>query len=225
MPGWRRQPSDQRRAGAGRQATRTDPIAVGRVIVPATLRVGALDVDPEPLAREAVAVEQSAPFVRHFNLAVHEGEWSGATLRGPDGDPRQIYPDPTGTKPIADSPLLAACPETAAFLARLRCPVQIARYLVLGPGSLIRPHNDEGLGFDAGIVRLHVPLVSAPEVCFELDGAPVPMAPGECWYLDFRLPHAVRNESQVRRIHLVVDCEVDDWLTDVFASAVAAAAG
>ena len=104
----------------------------------------------------------------------------------------------------------------------MRCPVLIARFLALGPGARILAHHDEGLGFDAGTARLHVPLASAPEVTFELDGVPVAMAPGECWYLDFRRPHAAANSSAVRRIHLVVDCLVDPWLTSVFAEALEA---
>ena len=38
------------------------------------------------------------------------------------------------------------------------------------------------------------------------------MQEGECWYLDLSLPHRVQNRSNVDRIHLVVDCLLNDWL-------------
>jgi hypothetical protein len=192
----------------------------GLLEVPDRLRLG-IRFDAGVMAAEAAALPAGA-WIPHFNKMVHEGEWCGVSLRGPGGDARRIYPDPTDSQPVADTPALAACPEVARSLAALACPVRMARFLSLGPGSQIHPHNDEGLGFDAGSVRLHVPLQSTPEVTFELDGTPVPMAPGECWYLDLRRPHAAANRSASRRVHLVIDCRVDEWLTGVFADALAA---
>jgi hypothetical protein len=38
------------------------------------------------------------------------------------------------------------------------------------------------------------------------------MKEGECWYLNFNLPHRVKNSGTADRIHLVIDCVVNDWL-------------
>ena len=38
------------------------------------------------------------------------------------------------------------------------------------------------------------------------------MAEGECWYLNFSLPHKVANNGDKDRIHLVVDCMLNHWL-------------
>jgi hypothetical protein len=46
------------------------------------------------------------------------------------------------------------------------------------------------------------------------------MQPGECWYLNFDLPHRVQNLGATDRVHLVVDCQVNDWLRAMIASAV-----
>jgi len=188
--------------------------------VPDRLRLG-LQFDADSIASEMEELSPAA-WIPHFNKAIHEGEWSGVTLRGPGGDGRRIYPDPTGIQPVADTSILDACPVVAKAIASMQCPVVIARFLSLGPGSVLRPHRDDGLGFDAGTVRLHVPVVSDPEVTFELGGSPVAMALGECWYLDFRQPHSARNRSGRRRVHLVLDCGVNQWLTAVFADALAA---
>jgi Aspartyl/Asparaginyl beta-hydroxylase len=193
----------------------------GQLQVPDRLLL-ALPFDAAAIATEAAAMPQAA-WIPHFNLAVHDGGWFGITLRGPGGDASRIYPDPTGTMPVADTPMLARCPAVRRGLANLGCPVLIARFLSLEPGGHIRPHHDDGLSFLAGTVRLHVPILSAPEVTFELDGRPVAMGDGECWYLDFEKTHAASNRSSRRRIHLVIDCEVNAWLTDVFIGALASA--
>ena len=42
------------------------------------------------------------------------------------------------------------------------------------------------------------------------------MQPGECWYINANLLHRVSNKGVTDRIHLVVDCLVNDWLRDLF---------
>ncbi len=41
------------------------------------------------------------------------------------------------------------------------------------------------------------------------------MGEGEAWYLDLNLRHTVRNRGDETRIHLVIDCVVNDWLRAV----------
>lgn len=40
------------------------------------------------------------------------------------------------------------------------------------------------------------------------------MREGELRYLDFYQKHRVENNSDLDRIHLVLDCKVNDWLVD-----------
>lgn len=70
-----------------------------------------------------------------------------------------------------------------------------------------------------------MPVSTNPGVEFHLDGALVDMAPGEAWYLDLNRRHAVVNDGPQSRVHLVVDCVVDDWLRDMIAAAAQATAG
>jgi hypothetical protein len=86
------------------------------------------------------------------------------------------------------------------------------RLLRLAPGSVIREHSDFDLGEELGEVRLHVPVVTNPNVEFYLAGKRVAMEAGECWYLDLSLPHRVQNRGASERVHLVVDCVLNDWL-------------
>jgi len=38
------------------------------------------------------------------------------------------------------------------------------------------------------------------------------MAAGQCWYIDATLRHRLANRGDSDRVHLVLDCIVDDWL-------------
>lgn len=64
-------------------------------------------------------------------------------------------------------------------------------------------------------MRLHVPVITSAEVIFFLDAHRIEMKAGECWYLDLSLPHWVENRSSTDRVHLVIDCEVNDWLREI----------
>jgi quercetin dioxygenase-like cupin family protein len=108
--------------------------------------------------------------------------------------------------------LLGRCVHVQEVLAKLQCPVRAVRFLRLGPGSTIKEHADPDLGFHLGEVRLHIAVASNPEVEFVVGGARVQMSEGECWYHDFGKPHRVYNGGDSPRVHLVIDCVVNDWL-------------
>lgn len=160
-------------------------------------------------------------FVPHFNTAYYEGDWSAVPLRSIGGRMDQIYPDPTAKDSFADTPLLARCGYIREALAMLRCPQQSVRLLRLKAGSVIKEHCDHELGFEDGEVRLHIPVATNPQVEFVLNQVRVIMKEGECWYLNVNRPHRVANRGTADRVHLVVDCVVNDWLRGLLQGAVA----
>lgn len=160
-------------------------------------------------------------WVPHFNKGYYQGEWSGVALRAIGGNPLKLYPDPTAPEAFADTPMLARLPAVREALGVFACPLLSARLLKLAAGARIREHRDYNLGYADGEVRIHIPITSNPEVEFHLSGQRVPFSTGECWYLDFNLPHRVENRGSTDRVHLVVDCVLDDWLRALFARAVA----
>jgi quercetin dioxygenase-like cupin family protein len=171
-----------------------------------------LDFDTAALAAEATALPPEA-WVGHFNTGIYCGNWTGVALRSPGGMDGRLYPDPVSTVAYADTPVLLANPALRAALTQFRCPVTAARLLALAPGACIREHSDYRLGWEDGEIRVHVAIITAPGVGFVLDGRPIDLPAGEAWYLDFNRPHQVTNNATVTRIHLVVDCVVEDWLT------------
>lgn len=164
--------------------------------------------DVQPLQAELAAFEP-ADWKRHFNTGYHDGGWSGLALISQTGDAAQIYAGHEATSLGQPTALLARCPGFAALLAGLPLHIQSARLLRLEPGSHIREHADDGIGLDAGTARLHIPVATAEGVEFYVNGTRIPMAAGECWYLDLGLPHRVQNTGTQSRVHLVLDCTVD----------------
>jgi quercetin dioxygenase-like cupin family protein len=183
------------------------------VIVPDRVQL-AMSFDAPVLAAEALSLKP-AEWVPHFNQNIYEGAWTGVALRSVGGVETQLYPNPVAPEPFADTPTLAGLPGLRAALERFRCPLLSARLLSLEPGAIINEHRDYRLGWKDGEIRLHVPVITSPDVEFVLDGRAVALGPGEVWYLDLNLPHRVANRSSVTRIHLVIDCVVDDWLREL----------
>jgi aspartyl/asparaginyl beta-hydroxylase len=157
-------------------------------------------------------------WVAHFNYRHYEGEWSALALRSPGGKIDQIIPDQIQQAEYADTALLDACPAIQSWLATFACPLLSARLLNLRANSIIKEHRDHELSFENGEARLHVPIFTNPSVEFYLNNVLLKMNEGECWYINANLPHRVSNLGTTDRIHLVIDCVVNDWLRSLFES-------
>jgi hypothetical protein len=167
--------------------------------------------DARSLLDEAETIG-AARWIAHYNDGSHDGGWQGIALRAPGGDAANLYANREGADAIRDTELLAGFPHLSAALGRIECPLKSVRLLRLEAGGVIREHRDDDLRFDEGEARLHIPLATNPRVEFYVDDARVVMEPGECWYLDLSRPHRVHNRGASDRIHLVVDCRVNEWL-------------
>jgi hypothetical protein len=153
----------------------------------------------------------------HFNTRYYEGDWSGIALRAPKGTAvNQLYPDPTAKDGYAETAMLERCDYIPEVLAAFRCELESARFLRLGAGANIREHRDYQLGYEDGFIRLHIPVQTNSQVEFYLDGQSVEMREGEAWYLNFNLKHSVKNGGASDRVHLVIDCVLNDWLRAFF---------
>ena len=54
---------------------------------------------------------------------------------------------------------------------------------------------------------------------FRLNGEPIVMRDGECWYLRLSDTHSVANRGRTDRVHLVIDALVSPWLDEQLAKA------
>ena len=182
----------------------------------ATLKLP-LSFDLQALKRDLqnLAPEDWTP---HFNTQYYEGDWSGVPLRAPANAHVSLYPDPTAEEYV-DTEVIVRCPSVSDALEKFECETESVRFLRLGAGAVIREHRDYKLSVEDGIARVHIPIKTSPDVEFYLDGTRLEMKEGEAWYLNFNLPHSVRNNSLDERIHLVIDCIVNDWFRELFAGA------
>ena len=157
----------------------------------------------------------SDEWTAHFNVHNYEGDWSGIALRAAGNARVALYPDPTADSYV-DTENLARCSYVPTVLQTFDCNLESVRFLRLGPGSRIREHRDYDLSFEDGLARIHIPVATNNDVEFFLAGQRQNMHPGEAWYLNFNLNHNVENKSSQDRIHLVIDCVVNDWLRRFF---------
>ena len=114
------------------------------------------------------------------------------------------------------------------ILENLPCEFERVRFMKLEAGKVIGKHSDKidkDLGFDDGqIIRVHVPIRTNDDVVFSLfESSRAKVAheyrlkTGHYYYTDVTKPHAVRNMSDIDRIHLVIDCYANDTLRTMVA--------
>lgn len=168
--------------------------------------------------REDLAGLPEEAWTRHYSTKDYTGSWTVFSLRSVQGQPSDVYAGALPPDQYRNSELLQRCPNLREAISRLPCPKMNVRLMCLAAGSRIKQHEDSSLGYEDARARLHIPLRTHPQVDFRVNERRVDMREGECWYLNFNLPHRVVNASPVDRIHFVMDCVVDDWLDAVFRS-------
>lgn len=152
----------------------------------------------------------------HFNTFHYEGEWTVLSLRSPGGHQERIIPDLMSEDTYLDTPLMQSCQSVRQLLSNFQCPIGAVRLLNLKSGAIIKEHRDFELSFEHGEARLHIPVFTNEQVEFWVQNERIPMEVGDCWYINANLPHRVANHGPSDRIHLVIDCVVNDWLREQF---------
>ena len=176
--------------------------------------------DPDRLAGDLGRLA-TFDWIGHFVQQNFEGNWSVIPLRGSAGATHpvtMIYADPRATA-FEDTPMLRACPYFQEVLATFTCPLHHVRLMRLTPGSVIKEHTDLDLGYEDGMVRIHVPVTTNPGVEFYLNRDRIVMDAGSAWYLRLSDPHSVINRGDADRVHLVIDTPVNDWIGSVLEQA------
>lgn len=159
-------------------------------------------------------------WLQHYNKSHYDGKWGILPLRSIGGNPANIvsiHASSVNQLPTyQDTPLLFACPYFQTVINFFECEKTSVRLMKLYRGGLIKEHRDHELSFEEGEARFHIPVITDPGVRFYLDDELISMKEGECWYMNLSLKHRVVNESTIDRVHLVVDCKVNDWMKELF---------
>jgi hypothetical protein len=176
------------------------------VKLPRTYDVELLRQDLQTL-RDVQGAPQPGPY--------HAGEWTGIALHSMGGKD-SVFPSAAGMDRYQETDNLKRAPYFKYVLDDLKCPKEVVRILFLPPGGHIKDHFDFHTSFQFGLLRLHIPIVTHPDVIFFIDGQRVVWNAGELWYGDFSKVHSVKNDSQVVRVHMVIDVQINDFVLSLF---------
>ncbi len=116
------------------------------------------------------------------------------------------------TGPMATTPALDRCPYIQQVLATFNCVFGRSRLMRLEGQCEVPPHSDITYHWYSR-VRIHVPIITYPDVTFYCNQKKVHMAAGEAWIFDSWKTHRVVNPQHKPRIHLVADTagSADFW--------------
>ena len=187
------------------------------------------------LTNQAETVSDRIQLPFHFDVAKMQEEIEGLNLqdfvyydslplRAPahNVDPTLPLPPPADdyadgswtewldTSKLKNSPYLMSVVDTF----RQHSKVTLVRLLRLAPGAIVKEHTDPTLGLHIhkSVIRLTIPILTNDEVVFFLNGTPVPMQPGECWYLRLTDPHKIDNNGTTQRINMTIDVVPNEWM-------------
>jgi hypothetical protein len=139
----------------------------------------------------------------------HPGN-SALPLIAANGDPG----DDQTKGPMLPTPHLAGLPYVRQVLAAFQAPIGRTRLMRLDGNAEATAHADVNYYWMERL-RVHVPVLTTPEVEFVCGERSVHMAAGEAWVFDTWRIHNVLNPNPTRRIHLVADTVASPELWDL----------
>lgn len=154
-----------------------------------------LRFDVERLRAEVAALPANA-WVRHPNDLKGNSAARLITVEGGEND--DVNGRMQATVHLQQSPYIRQ------ILASFGVVWSRSRLLRLAPGATVPEHADINYHWFTR-VRLHIPIVTRPEVRFYCADQVVHMAAGEAWVFDNWRSHRVENFTPDERIHLVAD--------------------
>ena len=84
-------------------------------------------------------------------------------------------------------------------------------FIKLVAGTDIAPHHDGGNYLDC-TRRHHVPIITSDKTFFSVGLEKINMATGECWEINNTRLHSVENNSDIDRVHLLIDIMPNKYL-------------
>jgi quercetin dioxygenase-like cupin family protein len=174
-----------------------------------------MQFDEQRLVKDLSRAMESQ-WVPHFNTGGYTGNWNVVSLYAKDGNEKNIFALSTESSVVSETPLMKECTYFKEVLDSFSFPILSVRLLRLEAGAEIKPHTDHELGYEDGQFRLHIPIVTNPDIEFILDGERLIMLPGECWYTNVNFVHSVANRGTEDRVHLVIDGVRNAWTDELF---------
>jgi hypothetical protein len=120
--------------------------------------------------------------------------------------------------PMGPTEALRACPYIMEIMREIGAVWGRSRLMGLAAGADVPSHVDLRYYWRTHM-RLHIPVITNPDVEFTCGDETVHMAAGECWIPDTFRRHTVRNGGPDQRIHLVLDTVGGEHLWDLIEAA------
>lgn len=108
-------------------------------------------------------------------------------------------------------------PAMRKVLDFFQTSITLGVFYYLMPGGDIHPHRDLTGAKMHDRIRFHIPIQTNDEVYFHVSHERMKMLPGTLWALDTSYLHAVRNAGIEPRVHIVIECDVNDWCRSILA--------
>lgn len=106
--------------------------------------------------------------------------------------------------PMGETRWLKQSPYLRQVLASFQVVLGRSRLMALAGGNEVPQHVDSNYQWFTR-VRIHVPIITFPEVTFYCNDKAIHMRAGEAWIFDNWKVHRVVNGSRELRVHLVAD--------------------
>lgn len=165
--------------------------------------------DAKQLAEELGQFHEHA-WMSHPNRIQGNSAIALVSLNGEDNDEFSGRMMPT--------PHLQKCEYIQQIMANFGEVFARSRLMRLAAQSQVSPHVDFNYHWYSR-VRIHIPIITNPDVIFYCGDEKVNMQAGECWIFDSWREHNVINTSTYDRTHLVLDTAGSSRFWDIVAEA------
>lgn len=155
-------------------------------------------------------------WINHYNTNDYSGSWNAIALLSQGGKSDNINAFNLGTEKVTFTEIMDSCVYLKEVIDSFLFEKTTVRLLRLAAGAHIKPHTDNELGYEDGCFRIHIPIITNPDVAFILDNQRLIMNEGECWYINANFTHSVANKGNQDRIHLVIDGIRNAWTDALF---------
>jgi len=139
----------------------------------------------------------------------HTGGWQTLSLLNRTSDPTDTVIE--DCDPVETS-LLKQLPETRALLRGLGFQYMWVRLAKLEVSAFMHEHRDYQELRNVRRLRLHIPVITNPFSSIVIDRTRIHLALGYIWKLNPIHRHAAGNFGKEPRIHIILDCYLDEAL-------------
>ncbi len=173
--------------------------------------IPSIKIDPERLLADLNSMEEDIwiPQNRYRPDIKH---WEGISLYSVNGDMHDLRS--ADRPPVYKTAAGEKCPYICnELLPQFGATCLRVVFYRLKAGTHIGEHRDYGENrFTTGVVRIHIPVITNDKVLMYVEGNPYYFPVGTAWYFDASVRHAVENNSDQDRIHLVADLKLCEAL-------------